>query len=181
MAVQSCDNRTIMEKKLITFWCAVLLITSIESCNITVESTINEEISSGSGTQLGWPWTITIDSDGNDDENCLTDQTVHCKTLQFVLNKLPTQSTCLKIILRKNSLNHHIIPYNAPPLSGISLYLASEEDAVITCENNVTGSTSWSIQNASFVVFKSLQFTNCNERLEIANMTDVYLENVIIR
>ena len=81
-------------------------------------------------------------------------------------------------------LNHHVIPYNAPLLSGISLYLVGEEDTVITCENNVTRSTVWSIQNASFVIFKSLQpglQTQCNERLEIANMTDVYLENVIVR
>ena len=72
---------------------------------------------------------------------------------------MPQTAGELKIILR-NSLNRHIIPYNAPPLSGISLYLVGEEDTVITCENNVTRSTVWSIQNASFVIFKSLQFTN---------------------
>ena len=155
------------------------------SCNITVDSIENAE---NNDTQLDWPWTITIDSiDGSDSESCLINQTVHCKTLGFVLNSVTeystrTQSTCVKVVLSNNSLNH-VIPHNALALTDISLFLVSEGDVMITCENiNVAvPATAWSIQNSTFVVFKSLHFSNCNQRLEIANVTDVYFENVKIR
>ena len=185
-------NHVTIMKELIIFCYVLLLLPCVQlSCNFTIESIINEETShvTGNATQLSWPWTITIDSiDGDDVEKCLTGQTVSCKTLQFVLNNtanFSAQSACLKLILRKHddSLSN-IIPYNAPPLSGISLYFISEGDAVITCENstgNATMPTAWSIQSADFVVFKSLQFTNCNQRLEIANITNAYFENVKIR
>ena len=162
--------------------CCMLLLTSYSrSCNFTIDSIVNEN----NDTRLEWSWTITIDSiDGSDSENCLFDQSVHCKTLAFVLNNIneySTQSPCLKLVLNKNS-SSHLIPYNAPPLSGISLYFVSEEDALITCDNN-TGSaaTAWSIQNANFVVFKSLHFSSCNQRLEIANISNVYFENIQVR
>ena len=170
--------------RLLIFCCVILLVSDAQSCNITIDSIINEETSSNN-TRLHWPWTIMVDSvDGNDTDNCLIDQTVHCKTLHFVLKNIiefSTQSTCLKLVLSKNSSNH-VIPYNAPPLSEVNLYFVSEEDTLITCENN-TGNTAtaWSIQNASFVVFKSLQFSHCNRRLEIANVTHIYFENVIVR
>ena len=174
-------------KRLLTFCCMVLLILDAQSCNITVDSVVNEN------SQLEWPWTITVDSsDGSDSENCLIDQTVHCKTLDFVLNNITnfyTQPTCLKLVLVTNhSLQNtenaarHTIPYSAQPLSEISLYFVGEQDALITCENSIgTSATAWSIQNATFVVFKSLHFSNCDLRLEIANVTDVYFENIQVK
>ena len=181
------NHVTIMERltrRLMTLCCMILLTTNIQSCNITIDSVLSEGTSS-SNTRLNWPWTITVDSTNGDDiDNCLVNQAVHCKTLHFVLNKITefyTQSTCLKLVLLDNSSNH-VIPNSAPPLSGINLYFFSEEDAVITCENNTgNAATAWSIQNASFVVVKSLQFSNCNRRLEVANVTHVYFENVTVR
>ena len=176
----------VVMKKLLIFCCIVLASHDVWSCNITIDSiTENAE---NNDTQLDWPWTITIDSiDGSDSESCLINQTVHCKTLGFVLNNITeystrTQLTCVKVVLGKNSPNH-VIPRNALALTDISLYFVSEGNAVITCENINVGisATAWSIQNASFVVFKSLHFSNCNQRLEIANVTDVHFENVKIR
>lgn len=170
-----------------------LLVFSVQSCSITVDSIVNEKNSFGNnsnntsndtGTQFDWPWTITIDSiNGNDSEGCLS-QTVPCKTLGFVLNGIANVSTrqaaCLKLILSNNSKSH--ILYNAPSLSAISLYFVSEEDAVITCkESMVNTATAWSIQNADFVVFDSLHFSNCSQRLKIANITNVYIKDVKIR
>ena len=179
-------------KKLIFCYVLLLLPGAQLSCNVTIDSIINEETASTGVAQLvGWPWSITIDNiDGDDDEKCLTDQTVRCKTLRFVLNNAAkySQSTCLKLILSGNmsDSSSHVIPYNAPTLSGISLYFISEGDGVITCEKSTGNATrlrptAWSIQDTDFVVFKSLQFINCNQRLEIANTTNVYFENVGIR
>ena len=169
-------------ERFLVFCCVILLIPDVQSCNITIDSIITNETSS---TRLNWPWTITVDSiDGNDTNNCLINQTVHCKTLQFVLKHIvefSTQPTCLKLVLSRSSSNV-TIPYNAPPLSDINLYFVSEGDAVITCENNTgNAATAWSIQNTTFVVFKSLQFSNCNRRLEVANITHVYFDNVTVR
>ena len=123
-------------KRLMTFWCMILLIGDVQSSNVTSDSIINEETSSNN-TRLNWPWTITVDSvDGDDNENCLINQTIYCKTLRFVLKNIvefSTQSICLKLVLSKSSSNH-VIPNSAPPLSEINLYFISEEDAVITCE-----------------------------------------------
>ena len=180
-----CDHVTIM-KRLMTLCCMLLLIVDVQSCNITIDSIINEDTSSDK-TRLKWPWTITVDSiDGNDIDNCLINQSSNqsdCKTLQFVFKNIgkSTQSPCLKLVLSKNSSNV-TIPYNAPPLSDINLYFVSEGDAVITCENSTgNAAAAWSIQNATFVVFKSLQFSNCNQRLEVANITHVYFESVTVR
>ena len=172
-------------KKLLIFCCIVLASHDVCSCNITIDFIVSAK---DSDMQFDWPWTITIDSiDGSDSESCLINQTVHCKTLGFVLNNNITeydQATCLKLVLSKNSPSH-FIPHNAVTLTDLSLYFVSEGDAVITCENGDidmgNASTAWSIQNASFVVFKSLHFSNCNQRLEIVNITDVYFENIKIR
>ena len=175
-----------MEPRLLILCCVlILLVPDVQSCNITIDSVLSEGTSS-SNTRLNWPWTIRVDStNGEDINNCLTNQTVRCKTLHFVLNniiKFSTQSTCLKLVLLSKNSSIHVIPNSAPHLSGINLYFFSEEDAVITCENNTgNAATAWSIQNASFVVFKSLQFSNCNQRLEVANVTHVYFENVTVR
>ena len=167
-----------------TLCCMILLTTDIQGCNITIDSALSEVLSEGTSTRLNWPWTITVDDNGSNIKNCLINQNVHCKTLYFVLNNIiefSTQSTCLKLVLSKDSSNH-VIPNSAPPLSGINLYFVSEEDTVITCENSTgNAATAWSIHNASFVIFKSLQFSNCNQRLEVANVTHVYFENVTVR
>ena len=177
------DHVTIMERLLILCCVLTSLVPDIQSCNITIDSVLSEGTSSNN-TRLNWPWTITVDSSGSDIKNCLINQNVHCKTLHFVLNNITefyTQSTCLKLVLSKDS-SYHVIPNSAPPLSEINLYFVSEENAVITCENSTgNAATAWSIQNASFVVFKSLQFSNCNQRLEVANVTHVYFENVTVR
>ena len=175
-------------KRLLIFCCIVLASHDVCSCNITTDFILNAK---SSDTEFDWPWRITIDSiDGNDSESCLINQTIHCKTLGFVLNNNITeyaQATCLKLVLSKNSPSN-FIPHNALTLTKVSLYFVSEGDAMITCENdnriNVesgNSSTAWSIQNANFVVFKSLHFSNCNQRLEITNITDVYFENIKIR
>ena len=165
--------------------CCTLLVDA-QTCNITIDSIINENISA----RLEWPWTITIDSStGSDSENCLKDHTFHCKTLDFVLNNINDfyiQPTCLKLVLTTNNSSKnatkYTIPYNAQRLSGISLYFVGEEGALITCQNGIgITATAWSIQNATFVVFKSLKFSNCNQRLEIVNVTDVYFENIQVR
>ena len=185
MAINHVIMLTVFIKKLLIFCCIVLASQDAWSCDITVDSIVTAE---NNDTQLDWPWIITIDStDGSDSESCLINPTVHCKTLGFVLNNNITeypQATCLKLVLSKNSPSN-FIPHNAVTLANVSLYFVSEGDAVITCENgdiNIENAgTAWSIQNASFVVFKSLHFSNCNQRLEIVNVTDVYFENVEIR
>ena len=176
-----------MMKWVLTLCCIVLV--DAQSCNITIDSIINENISA----RLEWPWTITIDSStGSDSENCLNNHIFHCKTLDFVLNNINDfyiQPTCLKLVLTTNNSSHktknamtYTIPYNAQRLSGISLYFVGEEGALITCQNGIgSTATAWSIQNATFVVFKSLKFSNCNQRLEIVNVTDVYFENIQVR
>ena len=176
-------------KRLLIFCCIMLLVTDVQSCNITIDSILNEETSSIITGPNNWSWTITVDSiNGINSDNCLINETIHCKTLDFVLKSIADFSTqpisrppCLKLVLSKNSKGH-VIPYNAPPLTEVSLYFVSEEDSLITCDNNLENTTTvWSIKNAAFVVFKSLHFSSCNQRLEITNITNVYFENVKIR
>lgn len=166
----------------------VLLVFDGQSCNITIDSIVNDK-SYSNKTRPDWPWLITVDSvDGNNSDNCLINQTVRCKTLDFVLNNIvnvSTRSTCLKLVLNKDPSKNstsYFIPYNAPPLSGISLYFVGEENTLITCENNTgDAATAWSVKNAAFIVFKSLHFSSCNRRLEISNVTSVYIENTRVR
>ena len=174
-------------KRLLVFCCMILRVFDVQSCNITIDAIVDDEGSSN--TQLDWPWMIKVDSvDVNDDEYCLINATAYCKTLDFVLYNIvniSTGSTCLKLVLNKDpsgNLTSYVIPYNAPPLSGISLHFVGEENTVITCDNNTGNTTTaWSVQNASFIVFNSLYFSSCNRRLEIANITNVHFENVKVR
>jgi len=62
--------------------------------------------------------------------------------------------------------------------------MVSDTDKVeITCSNTLesSGNTSWTVQNAEVAIFKSLMFSNCNRRLAVENVSNVYFQNIIFR
>jgi len=127
---------------------------------------------------------VNINSiNGTDSRTCLIDENIDCKTLAYVFDNVHSLNiACLQIILKQTDIIH-FLPSGSPPLSNLSLYMVSEEgSAQITCPNNVENvTTSWSMQNAEVAIFKSLIFSNCNKRLALVNVSNVYFQDVTFR
>ena len=129
---------------------------------------------------------VNVNADnGIDSRMCLIDENINCKTLSYVFNNVHSLNiACLQVILKQTDVMH-LLPSGSPLLSGISLYMTSEKgSAQITCPNNVECeniTTSWSLQNAEVVIFKSLIFSNCKKRLAVVNVSHVHFQDVTFR
>jgi len=129
---------------------------------------------------------VVINTNGTDNQSCLTDEMTECSTLAYVLSNTTglTEFSCLKVEVKDVSVVHYL-PSGAPSLTAINFYIVSETGAAqITCSNTVEsngGNTSWVVQNAEVAIFKSLIFSNCNRRLAVDNVSNVFFQSVTFR